>query len=225
MGCARFVSGACHRRCVDRNVRLSALVEELRRAGAGGCTAAELAERFAVTVRTVRRDVLTVRTEGVPVELAADSDDRYVLDEPPEGFVFSRVEAVAAAVAVALAEPTDPAIIAGSHAVLAKLHAALDPESRLRADLLVKQALLPLPDPSERREAVEDGLRQNLAVVLEYADEQGNTSRRLVDPMKFVRAKDRWYLVAWCLERDAMRSFRWDRVRAVHLSNRSTGPG
>jgi predicted DNA-binding transcriptional regulator YafY len=46
---------------MNRLDRLYALVEELRAAGAPGCSARRLAERFEVSVRTVERDILARR--------------------------------------------------------------------------------------------------------------------------------------------------------------------
>jgi predicted DNA-binding transcriptional regulator YafY len=52
---------------MNRTDRLYALVEELRRNGRRGRTAAWLARRFEVSMRTVKRDIAALQAAGTPV--------------------------------------------------------------------------------------------------------------------------------------------------------------
>jgi predicted DNA-binding transcriptional regulator YafY len=52
---------------MNRTDRLYALVEELRAAAPGSRSAARLAGRFEVSVRTIQRDLLALQEAGVPI--------------------------------------------------------------------------------------------------------------------------------------------------------------
>ena len=52
---------------MNRTERLHALTESLRRAGTRGRTADGLAEEFAVTSRTIKRDLAALEAGGLPV--------------------------------------------------------------------------------------------------------------------------------------------------------------
>jgi predicted DNA-binding transcriptional regulator YafY len=186
-------------------------------------TAPQLAERLAVTERTVRRDVARLRDLGYPVDAEPGPHGGYRLGRggalPP--LLLDDDEAVA--VAVGLRAAADGSVVGLDDATvsaLAKLAQVLpawlatrvaavhgattelrgrDPD-RVDADLLVSLA-----------QACRGGERLRLA----YADRQGRASERLADPLRLVRAGPRWYLVARDLGRDAWRTFRVDRVASV----------
>lgn len=52
---------------MNRTERLHALTESLRRAGARGRTAQQLADEFEVTSRTIKRDLAALEAGGLPV--------------------------------------------------------------------------------------------------------------------------------------------------------------
>jgi hypothetical protein len=52
---------------IERTHRLYALVEELRVTAPRARSAGWLAERFAISVRTIQRDVLAMQVAGVPI--------------------------------------------------------------------------------------------------------------------------------------------------------------
>jgi predicted DNA-binding transcriptional regulator YafY len=47
----------------------------------------------------------------------------------------------------------------------------------------------------------------------DYADRKAETSQRRVEPYRIVNAGQRWYLVAWDLDRSDWRTFRVDRMQ------------
>ena len=55
-------------------------------------------------------------------------------------------------------------------------------------------------------------------LVLTYRDGQGRPSRRRVEPHLIARTNERWYLIAWCQQKQAVRWFRWDRIDAADLT-------
>lgn len=77
-------------------------------------------------------------------------------------------------------------------------------------------------DPVSRRvrRSIEEAVRRQVVVNIEYRDRDGDETQRSVDPVGFLRHTDGWYLVAWCHLRDAGRIFRFDRIIRANLTRR-----
>lgn len=66
--------------------------------------------------------------------------------------------------------------------------------------------------------AINRGLNENLLVEIEYlSQDSGRLTRRVVEPYLINRTKGQWYLVAWCRERDAVRTFRFEMIKSARL--------
>jgi predicted DNA-binding transcriptional regulator YafY len=55
--------------------------------------------------------------------------------------------------------------------------------------------------------------RDHFTLRFDYSDRRETASQRRVEPYRIVSAGQRWYLVAWDLDRDDWRTFRVDRMR------------
>jgi predicted DNA-binding transcriptional regulator YafY len=206
---------------VNRTDRLYALTEELRRAGSKGRSSQYLAEQFEVSVRTIKRDVAALQQAGTPIWTQAGPGGGYVLDAaatlPPVNLTPAQAVAVASALA---ASPSGPFATDGATAY-AKIVDVMDPDSRRRVEELASRVWVRQPTAksgSDVRSAIDEAVRLQRVVVLEYVDAKGQRSRRRVEPMELSQTNDHWYLVGWCLQRDAVRWFRLDRVSAAHLT-------
>lgn len=226
---------------MNRTDRLYAIAEELRRAGPQGRTSGVLAERFEVSGRTVKRDVLALQEAGVPIWAQAGPGGGYVLDEaatlPP--LTFSAREAIAVSVALAMgrALPFAP----DGQSALGKLLDAMRPEDKAAAEALggriwTRQA----PDPrdpadrsgrmrSDQRPAaarvVDEAIRDEVVVLIDYTDASGaRTERRPVEPQVYALDGDQWFLLAWCRMRRAGRWFRLDRIDRAVLTTEHVAP-
>lgn len=66
--------------------------------------------------------------------------------------------------------------------------------------------------------AVNRGLGEHLLVEIEYLSrDRESISARKVEPYLVNRTKNRWYLVAWCRERDALRTFRFEMIKSARV--------
>ncbi len=186
-------------------------------------TAPELVERLEVTDRTLRRDIDRLRALGYPITSTTGPYGGYELGAggrlPP--LVLDDDEAVA--VALALAEmsrrsalPLEDAAIAA----LAKLDQVLPAALRERVAALasVTEGIAPA-DPFQREPVDVDTLvllalacRRGERVRFTYRDGAGRVASRLLEPHRLVALRQRWYVVAFDLDRRAWRSFRVDRV-------------
>jgi predicted DNA-binding transcriptional regulator YafY len=68
--------------------------------------------------------------------------------------------------------------------------------------------------------AIADAVATGARLTFDYADQHGRRSRRTVEPYRHLLRQQRWYLIAFDLDRDDWRLFRLDRMQAV-----TTSPG
>jgi predicted DNA-binding transcriptional regulator YafY len=192
--------------------------------------ASELAERFEVTERTVRRDVERLRDLGYPVDATTGTAGGYRLAVgahlPP--LVFDDDEAVAVVVGLRAAAGT---AIAGieetSVRALAKVEQALPDRLRRRVSALDGSVVSlqrmhgdgGVVDP-ETLSVLASACRSNEEVRFEYRSRDRADSRRLVEPHQLLSAGRLWYLIAWDLRRNDWRTFRLDRLSDVQLAGR-----
>jgi predicted DNA-binding transcriptional regulator YafY len=186
-------------------------------------TGSELASRLEVSPRTIRNDIERLRSLGYPVHASRGSVGGYRLEAgtsmPP--LLLDDDEAVA--VAIGLRTATAGAVIGieeTSLRALAKLEQVLPP--RLRRQVRQLQGVTinvrrgrsgPPVDPAALAELARLA-REHWTLRFDYADRKAEVSQRRVEPYRIVNAGQRWYLVAWDLDRSDWRTFRVDRMRA-----------
>lgn len=181
-----------------------------------------LADRLEVTTRTVRRDVTRLRELGYPIEATAGADGGYRLgaggEMPP--LLLDDDEAVAVVLGLSTA------VVAGvdgvgeaSTRVLTKLDQVLPPRARARVGELSSMTL----DARSGPDGVTDVDAHKLLLIaghcaraeelrFRYVAREGQETRRRTEPYRLVRSGRRWYLVAFCRDRQDWRSFRVDRM-------------
>lgn len=227
---------------MNRTERLYAVAEELRRAGASGTTGARLAAMLEVSPRTIKRDVSALQQAGALIWAQAGPGGGYVLDGsatlPPVN--FSPAQAVAVAVALATMPPGSPFAVDGA-AARGKVFDALGPVDRRRAEAIAGRVWLdrvpghagagqdgstgpePTAEPAVLR-AVEQALSRSRVLSLRYRAGSGDVTRRHVEPIVLAFARGRWYLVAWCRSREAVRWFRLARIERADLTSETCAP-
>lgn len=197
-----------------RSDRLFDIIQTLRTA-TKPMTAASLAERLEVTVRTVYRDIATLQGRRVPIEGAAGLG--YVLrrgfDLPPLMFTTDEIEAIAVAVRM-LRRTGDRGLQSAARSVLSKVTVGL-PEA-LRDHLAappfyVSDHGAPAPAVADLA-AIRGAIREERKLRLNYNDERGNRTRRIVWPIAIAYCAESTLISAWCELRDDYRHFRADRI-------------
>ncbi|MFF5449291.1 helix-turn-helix transcriptional regulator [Streptomyces sp. NPDC012888] len=201
----------------SRMLRLLSLLQTRR-----DWSGADLADRLAVTVRTVRRDIDRLRELGYPVDSARGHAGGYRLasgtDLPP--LLLDDDEAVAIAVALRTAAGGLTGIEETALRALAKLEQVLP--RRLRGRVAAVQGSLAgiVWDEDRRGPRADPAVLATLAVAcrdhellaFDYATRHGTTSRRRVEPQHLVASGPLWYLLAHDTDRADWRLFRLDRV-------------
>ena len=188
-------------------------------------TGPELAREMGVTTRTVRWDVDRLRQMGYPVLTSAGHGGGYQLGAgralPP--LLLSSTEAAAVAVGLRLAAASG---LEGLDEEALRALAALDrilPAS-VRAEVGAVSAAMGVisrDGPGTRSEvlmALATAVRDGVRVRLDYERADGERFERRIEPYRVLSVEGRWYLFAWDLDREDWRTFRLDRMHAVHPS-------
>ncbi|MDR0225594.1 MAG: YafY family transcriptional regulator [Burkholderiaceae bacterium] len=202
---------------MGRSARLLQLIDHLRRARLPQ-TGPVLAQRLGVSLRTLYRDIATLREQGAAI--AGDPGIGYEMRPgfllPPLMFTPDELEALLLGARWA-SRQADPELAQAATAALDRIRSALPLELRIEVDtsgLLVppmRQDTAPEPWQTALRLAI----RRQHKVVLHYTDEKGRPSERRIWPFAMGFFENRRILAAWCELRQDFRHFRADRVRSV----------
>lgn len=205
-----------------RLFRLLSLLQA-RRVSSG----AELADRLAVTERTVRRDIECLRELGYPVEGVTGTAGGYRLGSgerlPP--LLLEDAEAVAIAAALLSADGLGET----AARALAKLEQVLPKRLQPRVGWLAANTVA---IPGDTRRRVDAGVLAVLAaacrdrevVEFGYTRMDGATGPRSVAPHHIAAGHGLWYLIAHDRDRDGWRVFRIDRVHDAAPTGRPFTP-
>jgi predicted DNA-binding transcriptional regulator YafY len=180
---------------------------------------AELAERLAVSGRTIRRDVERLRELGYPVESLTGPAGGYRLRAgtamPP--LLLDDEEAIAIAVGLLTATRASVTGIEETAVrALVKLEQVLPAHLRRRVTALGSATIAaPVPGPTVAPQdltLIAAACRDSECLRFAYRTRDGTESRREVEAHALVNLGRRWYLVAWDRRREDWRTFRVDRV-------------
>lgn len=186
-------------------------------------TGAELAAQLGVDRRTVRRYMTALEELGVPIGAERGRDGAYFLvagyKVPP--MMFTDEEALVLSLGLVAARglgltSASPA----SASAQAKLERVMPARLKQRAQAIHQTVAL---EPARQRSAAQvDGTvlahlswaaQQRARVRVRYQPASGPASERELDPYGLGFRGGRWYVVGWCHQRAALRSFRVDRIR------------
>ena len=198
--------------------RLFKLVQLIR--GRRLSTAAFLAGRLEVSLRTVYRDIAQLQRQGVPIEGEAGVGYRLGsgFELPP--LMFSQDEANALVVAGRMAQVwLDPKLAQAAEAALSKILSILPHSSRTAAQSLSLYVPTVKLDAATQKnlKTLREAAQKRQKVELLYLDLADTTSTRVVRPLGCFFWGKVWTLVAWCESRHDFRSFRLDRMPNINV--------
>lgn len=176
----------------------------------GRTPARVLAQRFEVTERTILRDMDDLSEFGVPVYAIQgqgggwEIDRRYVL---PAGLLQEQSQILAALEA---SQADD--------GLLDKLKAHFKGSQKADHWLLVDQTTWhQCPHLSRDFDLLKQAILERHLVTFCYCSNQGIWSQRQVEPARLVLKHYRWYLYAWCRERQNFRYFKLSRMQDLQV--------
>ena len=186
----------------------------------GTVTAAELAERFEVSVRTIYRDMDTLSAAGIPVYAKKGKNGGICLTEQ---FVLNKMlltKDEQQEILSGLVSLRETKAEAGEN-ILQKLGEFFrtDPVDWLAIDL---------SDWSGRRVQLYDNIKNAILarrlLQFDYYGKTGQMRRRTVEPVKLLFKEYTWYLKAYCRERKDWRLFKLFRIKRLLVQEETFVP-
>ncbi|WP_417532529.1 helix-turn-helix transcriptional regulator [Marinobacterium stanieri] len=208
---------------MSRTERLLDILQILRR-HRRPVKGAVLAEETGISLRTLYRDIATLQSMGA--EIDGEPGLGYVLKPgfllPPLMFSPEEIEALALGLKWA-GTRTDGPMGQAARDAMAKLGAVLPLELRQRFD---DDALVVVPcGPQPVREdlpLIRKALNGECKLLLDYSDQKGAKTKRVVWPVTVGFFDSVQVLAAWCELRNDYRHFRIDRIQEAQLLTEKT---
>jgi predicted DNA-binding transcriptional regulator YafY len=203
-------------RPADRLFRLVQLIRGRRLS-----TAAFLAERLEVSLRTVYRDIAQLQHQGVPIEGEAGVGYRLGSGYELPPLMFTQVEASALVASVRLAQAwLDPKLALAAEASLSKILSILPMAARAAAETSpIYAPTIKLDEVTQQNlQTLREAAQKRQKVTLNYLDLSEKNSNRIVRPLGCFFWGKVWTLGAWCESRQDFRSFRLDRMEKITIS-------
>jgi predicted DNA-binding transcriptional regulator YafY len=209
-----------------RSDRLFRLLQALRTLPAP-VTAERLAQETGVSVRSIYRDIESLRMAGA--EIGGERGYGYCLIEdgtlPPQ--IFNRIEIEALVLGLAeVRQMGDPALVDAAAAVLGKVAATLPSASQQHLLHAVSQVhrfeerYPVLPD----MRVIREGCWREEALAIRYTDKGDAVTDRTIWPLAIVYFDDMLVVLAWCCLREDFRIFRAERIVKVEATDTSFRP-
>ncbi len=202
-------------RRADRLLRIIQLLRRHRRP----VTGSRMAEELEVSLRTLYRDIADLITDGVPIR--GEAGVGYVLGEgydlPPLMFKADELEAIMLGLSW-VSRRGDTVLRTAADDVIAKIGTVLPEDLK---PFLYNAPLLSAPNFRITSEVVDmallrQAIRAQQKVGIDYADEQGRTTKRVIWPIAVTYFDAQRLVVGWCELRNGFRHFRSDRILVMN---------
>jgi predicted DNA-binding transcriptional regulator YafY len=178
-------------------------------------TASRLARETAVSIRSLYRDIDSLRAAGARIE--GERGYGYTLTEdfslPPQ--TFSREEIEAIALGMAEVKHTGDAVLAKAAAsVLAKVAASLSDEGERHLFHAISQVYRPDTryKETDHIDVIRRACWKEVELAIRYRDKDQSVSSRTILPLAIMYTDKTLTVLSWCCLREAFRMFRTDRI-------------
>ncbi|MFZ6752490.1 helix-turn-helix transcriptional regulator [Undibacterium sp. Dicai25W] len=203
---------------MSRSERLLQLMQMLRRYHYP-VTAVTLSQELGISVRSVYRDIASLQAQGA--KIAGEAGIGYVLQDgftlPPLMFSAEEIEAIVLG-SRWVVERGDEKLAEAARDALAKIAAVLPVAEKREletAGLLVGPRFDNQGNDALLRD-IRFAIRNEYKLTLDYQDENGTLSKRVVWPCALAFFEQVRMVVAWCELRQDFRHFRTDRIQSLH---------
>ncbi len=184
----------------------------------GGVSTREVAERFEVSERQVRRDLAYLR-DRLDAPLVWDAGARrYTYERSWNGLAFADEKALLFSVFADAAARSFALVPLAEPGPLERLREFVSPALRPLAGAIRYELPGFEPPDSERLSLVLLAMREGRALDGAYRDLEGHATERTIAPMRIVNYAGTWYCAAFDLGKRALRIFRISRFKRLSLS-------
>lgn len=184
-------------------------------------TAEFIANKYEISIRTVYRDIRALGEIGVPI--AFENQKGYSI---LQGYFLSPVsltseEANALILLLSLSEKfADKTTKKNADNALTKIKSVLKKTERDKADYLHSQIRIYNP-PSfvsngDHLTSIQEAIVNKHILEIEYKNNNGERSKREIEPIGLTFYSNQWHLIAWCWKRNGYRDFKVSELISVN---------
>lgn len=207
--------------------RLTAIITQLQ--SKRMLTATYLAEKHAVNIRTIYRDINTLKKSGIPIVTEEGRGyslvDGYQL--PPVHFSEDEANALIL-VEQLVAINKDQSLVESYASAITKIKSVLRYSQKEKADLLANRIYIHLNESREKTSGylmkVQSAITNFQVLDIEYVSWKKERTKRVIEPFAVYSSKDNWLLVAFCRLRKDFRAFRMDFIEQLMTRNEHFSP-
>ncbi|SFG55441.1 helix-turn-helix transcriptional regulator [Pedobacter insulae] len=193
-------------------------------------TAAELAKKHNVSIRTIYRDIRALEQGGIPI--FTDEGKGYSLLDgyrmPPISFTESEANALVTAEQLVI-KNKDASFVREYVGAISKIKSVLRKSTQEKANMLAARMefrpLLETTQTSNYLSALQLALTSYKLVKLTYNSLDTNeTTQRIIEPFALYNTQENWLLIAICRLRKEHRTFRLDRIESLEILDETFVP-
>lgn len=184
-------------------------------------TAREMAERFEVSIRTIYRDIQTLRLAGVPI--GEEEGKGYFLVEgyrlPPVMFTMEEARALVTTSKI-LNYHTEDSLKQNYESALFKIKAVLSLNDKDKLEFLNSRIGFQKPwaPTSLYLDTIQHSITENEKLKIKYqARGEEQQTERIIQPYAVYFSGAVWTTIAFCELRQEIREFRLDRIKELEL--------
>ncbi len=188
---------------------------------------AEVAENFDEKPATIKKMIEDLTSMGVP-DRAGDVYSNQMFDIDWDLFEHDDIISLTNTVAIDATPRFSGREAATLLAGLSLIEQAVDANTKSVISELIRKVArgssqgtaeitISAPTPPSGLETVTRALSAGVHVEFEYRSPTSGSATRLVDPVRVENVAGTWFLRAWCHSREALRTFRVDRLENVRM--------
>lgn len=185
-------------------------------------TAKYLAEKHEVSVKTIQRDMETLNMAGIPVYsmkgmkggygiLDSYKFDNKLMSTQEVNLLKSMLDSLSSVYSnkslESLLEKLESARITDVNSEKANIKVDMTPWNKV--DKL-----------QEKIKLISDTIEQSQILRIEYHNSNGECLLREIEPYELVLRHGRWYMLAYCLQKKNIRTFKVNRISTMEITNR-----
>lgn len=183
-------------------------------------TAEKIAEKFDISIRTVYRDIRAMNEQGIPVSFEQPKGYFIVKGYFLSPVSFTSEEANALLLMETMVRSfADSSISAHYSNALNKIKSVLKGQQKEKLEELNKNIRLQVPERfatnSGHLSVLQNCISSKCMIELDYKNNNGETSKRLIEPIGLIFYAFGWHLIAWCHLREEYRDFKVQRIQNV----------
>jgi predicted DNA-binding transcriptional regulator YafY len=183
-------------------------------------TAAQLAGKYDISIRTVYRDIKALEELGIPIGFEQPKGYFVVQGYFLPPLSFTADEANSLVLMASLAERfADKTIARHSASALTKIKSVLRPSDKESSNRFGDHINVYIPENNKTESDylidVQTAITRRIIIAINYVDNQNIKTTREIEPIGLVFYNLQWHLIAWCWKRNDYRDFIVSRISKI----------